>query len=469
MRIAIVTESFLPSLNGVTTSVCRVLDHLAARGHEAVVICPGPAPERYGQFRVRTVQGLTVRQFRIGLPTADLERILREEKPDVVHAASPFGIGWRGLAAARNLGIPTVAIYQTDMPSYLAQHAGPLAGRITNVSWRWIRHLHSLADITLAPSSATLCELGAHGVPRAALWSRGVDTELFRPRPPDAPDLAGLPRPIFLSVGRVAVEKNIEAFLETDLPGTKIIVGDGPARAELEAKYPEAKFLGARFGEELARCFRDADVFVFPSWTDTFGLVILEAMAAGTPVAAYPAHGPIDIIPGSNAGAINRDLTTACLECLDLDRKAVRAYAEKFSWRASAEQFVENLQPYPEPERGRFWRRLRRIARVRRQPLGRHRPILAARRRGHRADLFGQPCLADPGRAEQDHVLRLRDPGRRREVRENVAAQRGLVVGVEVLEGLHGGEVRAGDAEAGAVRFPVRDLALQHRGEVFLV
>ena len=165
----------------------------------------------------------------------------------------------------------------------------------------------------------------------------------------------------------MAVEKNIETFLGLDLPGTKIIVGDGPARAELEEKYPDAKFLGAKFGEDLARCFADADVFVFPSWTDTFGLVILEAMGTGTPVAAYPAHGPIDIIPGSGAGFIDDDLKTACLKCLELDRKDVRAYAEKFSWRASAEQFIENLQPYPEPARGRFWRRLRRVARLRRR------------------------------------------------------------------------------------------------------
>src|SRR5690606_20212967 len=143
-------------------------------------------------------------------------------------------------------------------------------------------------------------------------------------------------------------EKNIEAFLKTDLPGTKIIVGDGPAKAELEEKYPEAKFLGARFGEELARCFADADVFVFPSCTDTFGLVILEAMGTGTPVAAYPAHGPIDIMPGSNAGVVGADLRTACLKCLELDRNEVRAYAEKFGWRASAEQFVGNLQPDPD-------------------------------------------------------------------------------------------------------------------------
>ena len=199
-------------------------------------------------------------------------------------------------------------------------------------------------------------------------WSRGVDTELFNPDlKPIYDELGGKdwPRPFFLNVGRVAVEKNIEAFLETDLPGTKIIVGDGPAREELKAKYPEAKFLGAKFGEDLARCFADADVFVFPSWTDTFGLVILEAMATGTPVAAYPAHGPIDIIPGSNAGAIDDDLRTAALKCLELDRGTVRAYAETFSWRASAEEFVQNLHVYPEPEKTRFWRRLRRLARVR--------------------------------------------------------------------------------------------------------
>ena len=172
---------------------------------------------------------------------------------------------------------------------------------------------------------------------------------------------------MFLNVGRVAVEKNIEAFVSLDLPGSKVVVGDGPAREELQAKYPEVRFLGARFGEELAAAFAAADVFVFPSLTDTFGLVILEAMAAGTPVAAYPAPGPIDIIPGSGAGACDADLRTACLACLPLDRRTVRAYAERFSWRASAEEFLRNLQPYPEPEKTRFWRRLRRLARLRRR------------------------------------------------------------------------------------------------------
>ena len=168
------------------------------------------------------------------------------------------------------------------------------------------------------------------------------------------------------------MEKNIGAFLDLDLPGSKVVVGDGPQLEELKVKYPEAVFKGALFGEDLARHFSDADVFVFPSLTDTFGLVILEAMACGTPVAAFPAPGPIDLIPGSGAGALaptaTEGLREACLECLKLDRAQVRRFAEGFSWRACAEDFVKNLQPYPELEKLRFWRRLRRLARIRRGP-----------------------------------------------------------------------------------------------------
>jgi glycosyltransferase involved in cell wall biosynthesis len=215
-------------------------------------------------------------------------------------------------------------------------------------------------------------ELTQHGFRNISSWSRGVDTETFRPRREgDADVYAGVARPIFLYVGRVAVEKNIEAFLGLDLPGTKVVVGPGPQLDELRVKYPQVVFRGAKSGEELSAHFGGADVFVFPSLTDTFGLVILEAMASGTPVAAYPAPGPIDIIPGSGAGVLavsaTEGLREACLECLKLERKAVRAFAEKFSWRACAEDFVRNLQPYPEPEKTRFWRRLRRLARVRRR------------------------------------------------------------------------------------------------------
>ena len=170
----------------------------------------------------------------------------------------------------------------------------------------------------------------------------------------------------------MAVEKNIEAFVSLDLPGTKVVVGDGPQREELQARYPEVVFAGAKFGEELAAYFAGADVFVFPSLTDTFGLVILEAMGAGTPVAAFSAPGPVDLIPGSGAGVLapgeNDGLREACLEALTIDRAKVRAFAEQFSWRACAEEFLPHLQPYPEPEKSRFWRRLRRLARLRRRP-----------------------------------------------------------------------------------------------------
>jgi glycosyltransferase involved in cell wall biosynthesis len=218
-------------------------------------------------------------------------------------------------------------------------------------------------------------ELERHGFRNLSYWSRGVDTDLFQMRPgegvtpgwPEPPELKGLARPIFLNVGRVAVEKNIEAFAKLDLPGSKVVVGDGPSREELSVQYPDVVFTGARFGETLAAYFAWSDVFVFPSLTDTFGLVILEAMATGSPVAAYPAPGPIDLIPGSGAGVCDPDLKKACLECLEIDRQTVRKFAEGFSWRAAAEQFVANLEPYPEPQKTRLWKRLRRLARFRRR------------------------------------------------------------------------------------------------------
>ncbi|MET0182872.1 MAG: glycosyltransferase, partial [Caulobacterales bacterium] len=201
-------------------------------------------------------------------------------------------------------------------------------------------------------------------------WSRGVDTEQFNPAKRDVENgvYKDLQRPVFAYVGRVSVEKNIEAFLDLDLPGTKVVVGDGPARAELIEKYPEAVFPGSKFGDELGQYYADADVFVFPSFTDTFGLVILEAMAAGTPVAGFVAPGPKDLIPGSGAGAINDDLKIACLEALKCDRGVTRAYAEKFSWRACAEEFRRNLEPLPKPKKERFWRRLRALRRKRKTP-----------------------------------------------------------------------------------------------------
>jgi len=206
-------------------------------------------------------------------------------------------------------------------------------------------------------------ELASKGFKNIAPWSRGVDTDLFHPskRKDDRGPFKDMKGPVWLYVGRVAVEKNISTFVETELPGTKVVVGDGPQLEALREKHKDVHFLGVKQGEELAACFANADVFVFPSLTDTFGLVILEAMAAGTPVAAFRAPGPRDLIPGSNAGAVDDDLKTACLEALKCSREATRKYAEGYSWRACAEQFINNLEPLPVPERRRFWKRLARL------------------------------------------------------------------------------------------------------------
>jgi glycosyltransferase involved in cell wall biosynthesis len=237
------------------------------------------------------------------------------------------------------------------------------------VSWGYsfVRWFHKYSGKVMVATPSLMKELEGHGFSNLVAWSRGVDTETFTPlkrveegQPGDP--FAGLARPIFLNVGRVAVEKNIEAFAELDLPGTKVIVGDGPQLEELRRKYKNVVFLGAKFGDELSALYASADVFVFPSLTDTFGLVVLEAMAAGTPVAAFDATGPRDVIPGSGAGTITPlggDLAKGAIDCLALSRETARAHAETYSWRACAEVFLDNLQPLPPPLRRRFWHKIR--------------------------------------------------------------------------------------------------------------
>jgi glycosyltransferase involved in cell wall biosynthesis len=284
-------------------------------------------------------------------------------EPEAIHIATEGPVGLAARKLCLEWKLPFTTSYHTRFPEYVSARL-PVPNAAGYAYMRWF---HSPSGRIMVATPTMREELERRGFRNLSPWSRGVDTELFKPGLPVPDVLKDAARPIFLNVGRVAVEKNIEAFLELDLPGTKVVVGDGPSREELAEKYPGAVFAGARFGEELAAFFSAADVFVFPSVTDTFGLVILEAMAAGVPVAGYPAPGPIDIIPGSGAGVVDDDLRQACLACLKLDRAAVRAYAERFSWRACAEEFVRNLQPYPEPEKTRFWRRLRRHTRLRRR------------------------------------------------------------------------------------------------------
>jgi glycosyltransferase involved in cell wall biosynthesis len=227
--------------------------------------------------------------------------------------------------------------FHTKFPDYLAARLGPLA---PGLAWRMLRRFHAAGNGIFAATPSLRTELAARGFARIRPWTRGVDLDLFRPVPRDPWD--GLPRPVFLNVGRVAVEKNIEAFLRLDLPGSKVVVGDGPQRATLQRRFPQVHFAGWRQGPALARAFAGADVMVFPSRTDTFGLVLLEALACGTPVAAYPVTGPIDVVaPGT--GVLDADLGRAALAALDCDRAACRRHAEGFAWRACAEAFRRQL------------------------------------------------------------------------------------------------------------------------------
>jgi glycosyltransferase involved in cell wall biosynthesis len=209
-----------------------------------------------------------------------------------------------------------------------------------DITYRLLRRFHNDGRAVMVSTPSLAAELGARGFRNIRRWTRGVDTNLFRPR---SERIIDAPQPLFLFVGRVAVEKNIEAFLRLDLPGTKIVVGDGPARAALERKYPEARFLGIRSGEQLARIYASADVFVFPSLTDTFGIVLLEALASGLPIAAFPVTGPADVVGSSGCGVLSNDLRAAALAALEIPKARCRAYGETFTWAESARQFFGNI------------------------------------------------------------------------------------------------------------------------------
>ncbi|MBA4795287.1 MAG: glycosyltransferase [Phenylobacterium sp.] len=361
MRILLATDAWEPQVNGVVRTLTRVVKELRELGHEVEVIRPD-------QFK--TLPLPTYPEIKVAIAAYEpVQERFKAFEPEAIHIATEGPIGLAARRICVEWKLPFTTSYHTRFPEYVsARLPVPLS-----VGYTYMRWFHRPSGRLMVATPTMRDELTRHGFRNISSWSRGVDTEVFRPRREDEKDIfAHLPKPIFLYVGRVAVEKNIEAFLHLDLPGTKVVVGDGPQKDELAERYRDAVFTGSKFGEELSAHFACADVFVFPSLTDTFGLVILEAMASGTPVAAYPAPGPIDIIPGSGAGALaasaTEGLKEACLEALALDRKAVRAFAETFSWKACAEDFVRNLQPYPEPEKTRFWRRLRRLARVRRRP-----------------------------------------------------------------------------------------------------
>ncbi|MAP94721.1 MAG: alpha-mannosyltransferase [Ponticaulis sp.] len=354
MKIMLITDAWHPQVNGVVRTLNRVIEESEEMGHVFEVVSPNDG------FKTIPLPTYNEIQLAIGA-RKQIEERFHAFEPEAVHIATEGTLGMAGRSMCLKNKMPFTTSYHTRFPEYISARFPVPVG----VGYSFMKWFHRYSGHIMVATPSMREELESRGFGNVVAWSRGVDTELFHPskRETMLDPYEGLERPIYLNVGRVAVEKNIEAFVELDLPGTKVVVGDGPQREELEKKYPNVRFLGAKFGDELAACFAHSDVFVFPSLTDTFGLVILEAMATGTPVAGYEVPGPKDLIPGSNAGAISNDLREAALACLDMDRTVCRTYAEGYSWRACAETFIENLEPLPVPERRRFWKRLRKIRR----------------------------------------------------------------------------------------------------------
>jgi glycosyltransferase involved in cell wall biosynthesis len=331
MRVLLVSDAWAPQVNGVVRTLQRVKEECEALGHQVEVISPD-------QFR--TVPCPTYPEIRLALrPGARIAERIAAWRPDAIHLATE---GTLGVAARRQClrrRLPFTSSYHTRFPEYVsARFPVPLA--LGYAAMRWF---HRPSKAVMVATRSIRRDLEARGFVSVADWSRGVDTELFRPGREPALDL---PRPVHLYVGRVAVEKNLEAFLSMPIgAGSKLVVGDGPQLPELRASYPEVHFAGTRFGDDLAAHYASADVFVFPSLTDTFGLVLLEALASGLPIAACPVPGPLDVIGDSGCGALGRDLAAAAAQALAIPPARCRAYALRFTWRRCAEQFLENLHP----------------------------------------------------------------------------------------------------------------------------
>ncbi|MGR8979236.1 MAG: glycosyltransferase family 4 protein [Gammaproteobacteria bacterium] len=328
MKIALISDAWRPQINGVVTTLSRTCETLIRLGHTVELITPG-------RFRTYPCPGYP----EVGLAFLcgpRLRPILKSFKPDAIHLATESPIGFAARRYCRECGIPYTTSYHSRFPEYFKLRLGlPLL-----VSYGYLRWFHSESARVMVATESLREELAGRGFKRLALWSRGVDTVLFKPG--DKTYIQDK-RPVFMYVGRVAIEKNVEDFLKLDLPGSRYVIGDGPQRQELEEKYPETKFLGYRSGHELARYLSAADVMVFPSRNDTFGLVILEALASGVPVAAYPVPGPKDIIMDSKVGILDSDLKHAALKALALSPESCRAFACEFSWEKSVRQFVDNL------------------------------------------------------------------------------------------------------------------------------
>lgn len=331
LRILIVTDAWYPQVNGVVRTLDTVAHELAELGHVVGFVTPD-------QFR--TLPMPTYPEIRLAIaPGRRMARTFAAFAPDAIHIATEGPLGWAARRLCLRQGLPFTTAYHTRFPEYVKARFGvPLA-----LTFRIVRRFHAPSRGLMVATRSLHEELAGRGFGNLRAWSRGVDLERFTPGPRDL--LPHLPRPIFTYVGRLAVEKNIDAFLKLDLPGSKLVVGDGPEMARLKAQYPDAHFAGARHGDDLVAHFRAGDVFVFPSRTDTFGLVMLEAMACGLPVAAYPVAGPLDVL-SPESGAMDEDLAAACRRALLLDPAAARRHALGFTWSATAAQFAYNVAPF---------------------------------------------------------------------------------------------------------------------------
>jgi len=337
VKILTVTDAWHPQVNGVVRTIEATNRECEQLGHETAVISPRgfltmPCP-RYPEIRLSILPYRRVAQF-IGLHRAAAQDL-------AIHIATEGPLGQAARRYCVRHRLPFTTAYHTRFPQYLNAMFGIPEHRV----YGFLRWFHGAATRVLSPTPEVDRELAVAGLTNVARWTRGVDLDAFQPRGEESPLVAGLPHPRFLYVGRVSVEKNLEGFLNLDLPGTRIVAGEGPALARLQKRFPDVRFAGILSRDQLATLYSSVDVFVFPSRTDTFGLVMLEALACGTPVAAFPVQGPIDVVGDSDVACLSDDLRTAALRALRIPRERCRVHAQRFSWRAASEQFVALQAP----------------------------------------------------------------------------------------------------------------------------
>ncbi len=335
IRIAIATDAWYPQPNGVVRVVGTVVNRLAGRGYETLVISPD---------MFRTLPCPSYSELPLALwPKPGVTARLDAFAPDAIHIATEGPIGKAARSYCLKQGLPFTSAFHTKFPEYVEARTGIPASWL----YRGMRRFHGPSNAVMVPSRSVFDELNARGFARLRLWSHGVDIDVFKPGPKDFLDGLSLPRPVFMYIGRVTVDKNLPAFLDLDLPGSKVVVGSGPARRSLIVRYPKVEFRLATNDAELARYYNAADVFVFPSLTDTFGLVMLEALACGVPVAAFDTTGPRDVIRNSGAGTLGDDLARAALSALEIEPGLCRDHAMRFSWDAVVDEFLSFLAPIP--------------------------------------------------------------------------------------------------------------------------